>query len=85
MSRTAEQLHLAMHQVEERQSENFLLKLLGWNIQIGQCEEVARIYTGMPVYTGILAKSPVFRPYFCDFTRIFVILCRLNALLCCLE
>ena len=50
-----------------------------------QCEEVARIYTGMPVYTGILAKSPVFRPYFCDFTRIFVILCRLNALLCCLE
>ena len=43
-----------------------------------QCEEVARIYTGMPVYTGILAKSPAFRPYFCDFTRIFVILCRLN-------
>ena len=39
----------------------------------------------MPVYTGILAKSPVFRPYFCDFIRIFVILCRLNALLCCLE
>ena len=36
-----------------------------------QCEEVARIYTGMPVYTGILAKSPVFRPYF---ARIFVIL-----------
>ena len=27
---------------------------------LSQCEEVARIYTGMPVYTGILAKSPVF-------------------------
>ena len=38
-----------------------------------------------PYVRAFLAKSPVFRPYFCDFTRIFVILCRLNALLCCLE
>ena len=37
---------------------------------LSQCEEVARIYTGMPVYTGILAKSPVFRPYFCDFVQV---------------
>jgi len=30
-----------------------------------QCEQVARIYTGMPVYTGILAKSGM------NFARIF--------------
>ena len=55
-----------------------------WINTLSQCEQVARIYTGMPVYTGILAKSPVFRPYFCDFTRIFVIEGRFNALLSCL-
>ena len=38
-----------------------------------QCREVARIYTGMPVYTGVWKRLPVFRLYFCDLPRIFVI------------
>ena len=35
-----------------------------------QCDEPAPINMGTPVYTGVLRKSPVKRPYFCDFARI---------------
>ena len=34
-----------------------------------QCDEPARINTGTPVFTGVLRKSPVKQPYFCDFAR----------------
>ena len=51
-----------------------MLVVCFWSVrEEKQCEEVARIYTGMPVYTGILAKSPVFLwfyPYFCDFVQV---------------
>ena len=37
---------------------------------VPQCREVARFKTGMPVYTGVLGKSSVFRSFFGDFVNI---------------
>ena len=38
--------------------------------QLSQCDQPARINTGTSVYMGVLRKSPVKLPYFCDFARI---------------
>ena len=46
-----------------------IFSFVSWYVY--QCREVARIHTGMPVYTGVWKKSPVFRPYFCDFGPYF--------------
>ena len=40
-----------------------------------QCSQIARINTGLPVYTGIRGRSPVWCPNFCDFACFFVIQC----------
>ena len=46
-----------------------------WLVTKEQCREGARIYTCMPVYTGIWKKSPLFRSYFCDFAPYFCDFC----------
>ena len=43
-----------------------------------QCAEVARIYKGRLLYTGVWGKSPVFRSYFCHLPRIYVNFVTLN-------